>query len=278
MKILYILPVMVLFLSCMGKQSSDNKDFAIVEDEIQKTEFQSIIDSANVEGAILVHDLQEDKYYSNDFKWAKKGKLPASTFKIPNSIIALETEVVKNDSTVFKWNGEQRGFKDWEQDLILRDAFHLSCVPCYQEVARGIGLERMTEYLNKFKYGSIKVDSATIDNFWLKGDSRISQFQQIDFLKKFYQSKLSISERTEEIIKRMIVIEENDDYKISGKTGWSIRNGSNNGWFVGFIETENKVYFFATNVEPKEEFDMGTFPVIRKEVTYKALKEMKIIN
>lgn len=147
-----------------------------------------------------------------------------------------------------------------------------------QEVARGIGTDRMTAYLDRFNYGEIKVDSATIDNFWLQGDSKINQFQQIDFLQRFYQSQLPISGRTEEIVKRMIVFQEKDDYRISGKTGWSISNKNNNEWFVGYIETESRVYFFATNVEPGEGFDMRAFPMIRKDVTYKALKEMKIIN
>ena len=79
-------------------------------------------------------------------------------------------------------------------------------------------------------------------------------------------------------MKRMMVIEENKEYKLSGKTGWSIRNGNNNGWFVGYTESRNKTYFFATNVEPKEQFDMNMFPMIRRDVTYKAFEQMNIIK
>jgi beta-lactamase class D len=266
------------FFSCTGKKTnSDKAEDKATEREIVVTEFQTIIDSANVEGSIVIYDLKDDKYYSNDFQWANKGNLPASTFKITNSIIALETGTVDNDSTLFMWNGEERRLKNWEQDLIFRDAFQYSCVPCYQEVARKIGFKRMSEYLNKLEYGSMKFDSTNIDLFWLEGESRINQFQQIDFLKRFYQSELPISERTEAIIKRMMVIEDNNNYKLSGKTGWSIRNEKNNGWFVGYIEARNKTYFFASNVEPKEQFDMDMFPMIRKDVTYTALKQMKII-
>lgn len=279
MKVSYILPILILFLSCTGKPIiSDNKRVQVVENKIIKPIFQSIIDSAGIKGAILFYDLQEDKYYSNDFNWANKGQLPASTFKIANSIIALETGVVENDSIVFKWNGEQRALKNWEQDLTFKDAFRFSCVPCYQEIARGIGVKRMTEYINKYNYGLIKVDTETIDNFWLQGASRINQFQQIDFLKRLHQSELPISERTEKIVKNMMVIKRNESYTLRGKTGWSISNGENNGWFVGYVQIKNKVYFFATNVEPKEGFDMQIFPRIRKELTLKALKQMKIIN
>ena len=279
MKVIYIIPILIGLFSCTGKKTeSDKKEIKVVEREIIVPQFEKIIDSANVEGAILIYDLKNDKYYSNDFNWAKKRNLPASTFKITNSIIALETGVVENDSTLLKWNGEKRRFKNWEQDLILRDAFHFSCVPCYQEIARKVGENKMNKFLKKLDYGNMKVDSSNLELFWLEGESSITQFQQINFLKRLYQSELPISERTEMIMKRMIVIEDTDDYKLSGKTGWSIRNGNNNGWFVGYVETQSKIYFFATNVEPKQQFDMNMFPMIRKDVTFKAFEQMKIIK
>ena len=136
----------------------------------------------------------------------------------------------------------------------------------------------MSKHLNEIDYGNMKVDSLNIDSFWLIGESRINQFQQIDFLKRFYNSELPISKRTETIMKRMMVIEHNSIYKLSGKTGWSIKNGNNNGWFIGYIETQNKTYFFASNIEPKKQFDMTKFPMIRKDVTLKAFKQMKLIK
>ncbi|MDT0608159.1 class D beta-lactamase [Croceitalea rosinachiae] len=279
MKLIHLLSILIILVSCSGRKTkSEGKIKKESEQKVEVSDFQTIIDSAGIMGSVLIYDLKGDKYYSNSFHLAKRGNLPASTFKITNSIIALETGTVENDSTVLKWRGEKRGLKIWEQDLIFRDAFHYSCVPCYQKVARKIGEKKMNNFLNKLEYGKMKVDSTNVDLFWLEGESRISQFQQIDFLKRLYQSELPISERTETIIKRMIVIEDVDNYKLSGKTGWSIRNGNNNGWFVGYIETRNRTYFFATNVEPKQQFDMNIFPTIRKDVTFKALKQMEIIK
>lgn len=279
MKIVHILFIVMLFASCTDQIiNSDKNEGEMIEREIIVPAFQSIIDSAEVTGSILIYDVKADKYYSNDFEWANKGYLPASTFKITNSIIALETGVVESDSTIFEWNGEKRRLRNWEQDLTLKKAFHFSCVPCYQEVANKIGVKNMTQYLAKLKYGDMKVDSATIDLFWLEGESRISQFQQIEFLKRFYHSELKISERTFSIMKKMMVMEANDTYTLSGKTGWSIRNGNNNGWFVGYIENQNNTYFFATNVEPKRQFDMNMFPMIRTDLTARAFQQMEIIK
>ena len=116
------------------------------------------------------------------------------------------------------------------------------------------------------------VDSNTIDTFWLMGDSRISQWQQIDFLKRFYTTELPISERTHKIIKKLMVIEKTDRYRLSGKTGLSNVNEDYNGWFVGYMEMTNSTYFFATNIVPKKGFDVDTFIKKRVELTIAALE------
>ena len=75
-----------------------------------------------------------------------------------------------------------------------------------------------------------------------------------------------------------MVIEDNEAYKLSGKTGWSIRDGFNVGWFVAYLEKEGRVYFLVTNIEPEESFNMSLFAKIRKDIAMKALKSIKIID
>jgi len=267
----------VLWNSCIenNHKQKDNQQAMNLQ---PLTGLQEVIDSANVVGSILIYDPEFELWISNDFDWAKQGRLPASTFKIVNSIIGLETGVVKSDSTIFYWNGEKRRLPQWEQDMSFREAFHLSCVPCYQEIARGIGAEIMNEYLAKFNYGNMKVDSSNIDVFWLEGDSEISQFGQIDFLYRFFNGELPISDRTRRTMKSLMVIEKDEKFKISGKTGWSIRNGNNNGWFVGYVESGRNVWFFATNITPNEDFNMNLFPKIRRQITYRAFQRLGILN
>jgi len=276
--LLFFLASLLLF-SCNNEKASTSPDNSKeLQEQITTPSFQTILDSANVSGAILIYDEHADQYFSNDFTWSKKGQLPASTFKIPNSIIALETGVVADDSTLFKWDGKLRAFKVWEQDLIFRNAFKYSCVPCYQEVARKIGVNRMKNYLKKLDYGNIQFDSTTIDNFWLTGKSIITPFQEIDFLKRFYRNKLPISKRTVNLVKSIMVIERKPNHILSGKTGWSVDRKKNNGWFVGYLETKNKVYFFATNIQPKPSLNMDLFPEIRKIVTKQAFHVLEVID
>ncbi|WP_408025499.1 class D beta-lactamase [Tenacibaculum sediminilitoris] len=276
MKFNYFFIIIALLFSCKNEEKS--KKEKVETKFVVNNKFQEILDVTKLEGAILVYDLHKDVYYSNNFDWCKTGSLPASTFKIPNSIIALETGVVKNDSVIFKWNGESRPLKVWEQDLTFKEAFHYSCVPCYQEVARKIGVERMKSNLAKLNFGSMNVNETTLDNFWLEGKSKINQFEQVDFLKRLYNSELFISKRTDSIVKKMMIMSKNNQYVLRGKTGWSVKGKENNGWFVGYVLVKNNAYFFATNVVPKKNFNMEFFSNERKEVTFKALKELKILR
>jgi len=281
MKPIHLLFFLLILNSCT--EQNDAPQIPIEKQEIIESPkqvanegFQQILDAAKVNGIILIFDEKNNTYHSNDFERANQGFLPASTFKIPNSIIALETEVVEDENTIFKWDGKKRLLKIWDQDLTFKEALQKSCVPCYQDIARRVGVKRMNEYLEKLNYKNMVVDSSNLDLFWLEGDSRITAMEQVDFLSRFYHSKLPISKRTEKIVKDMIFIDQKPTYKLSGKTGWSIRNGNNLGWFVGYIEKGDERYFVATNVDPKGNFDMKKFTKIRLQVLKEATKLLGI--
>lgn len=268
--------LIVLFLAACSGNTAEKKETSppptkIVQEtpvpnqEIVNEAFQGIIDAEKVTGSILIFDSNNETFHSNDFERSKKGFIPASTFKIPNSLIALETGIIANDSTVIKWDGTPRRLNAWNKDLTFREAFHASCVPCYQDIARKVGTDRMNDYISKFEYGELDINSTTIDNFWLTGKSKISQQQQIEFLRKFYFSKLPIKKETEVIAKRMMLMEDKAGQKLTGKTGWS---GGAVSWFVGFLETSDNIYFFATNISHTGEFN----PATRQQVTMKALE------
>lgn len=265
-----VLTAIIALASCTDStQSKTDKSKIEIDDEIVVLDFIDLMDSANVEGSILIAN--KNIFYSNDFDWAEERHIPASTFKIPNSIIALELGILENDSSIIYWDGKQRFMDSWEQDLSFRDAFHLSCVPCYQEIAREVGVERMIEQTDALRFGKLRIDSSNIDQFWLTEDAQISQFEEIDFLKRFRDKELPITDRTHVIMSRMMIIEQNDRYTLRGKTGWSANDDGNNCWFVGYVETENDVYYFATNIEPEKDADISEIVSLRKEITVKAL-------
>jgi len=276
---IYIL--FILLLLNVHSQLLFSVNLSINSDEYKKIQVKQIgemLKERKLNGAVLIFDPSELIFYSNDFDWVSKVKSPASTFKIPNSIIALELGVVEDEETVFKWDGNPRRLKVWEKDLTFHQAFKMSCVPCYQEIARAVGVENMKYYLDKFSYPGMFVDSSNIDTFWLEGESGISQIQQIHFLTKFYFNEFDISPKTYNIMKNIMLAEKEDTYVLYGKTGWGIRKSQNNGWYVGFVETEDNLYFFATNVEPNEEFEMSNFNKARIEITKHSLRIIGLIK
>lgn len=241
-------------------------------------EFKTILDQHQVEGSIVIFDVQENAYYSNDFKWAKQGFIPASTFKIPNTIIALELGIVKDEKTVLHWNGEKRNLPAWEKDLTLTEAFQASCVPCYQDIALQIGEKRMKSYLTKLNYPKMIFNKASLNYFWLQGESKISPMEQIEFLNRFYFSELPISERTTALMKKVMVMDKNEMFTLSAKTGLGMRDKSTVGWYVGYLEKEHKVYFFATNITPKNNGNTPNFNAARIDTTLEALRFLKVIE
>jgi beta-lactamase class D len=239
--------------------------------------FQQILTEAKVEGSLNVYDLEEGIYYSNDIYMLNWETVPASTFKIVNSIIGLEMGLI-DSTTIFKWDGKKRGMKQWEADLSLKQAFQKSCVPCYQKLARQIGVDSMRHYLQKLDYGKMKVDANSIDQFWLEGDSKISAKAQINFIKRLYQKELPIKASTSSYLKEMMLIDSTAAYKLYGKTGWAIRKDENIGWFIGYIKSEKGSYILASHIQPKKEFEMNNFPKIRLALCLKALEALDLIK
>jgi beta-lactamase class D OXA-209 len=240
-------------------------------------QLKGIFDSHGMKGTIIILNRVKNEMVGYNKVFWDSGYLPASTFKIPNTLIGLESKVI-DTNTVFKWNGEKRRLPQWEQDLSLREAFQVSCVPCYQDVARRIGAERMKFYLQKMNYGKMDVDQSNIDLFWLEGNSRITPAQQVGFLEKLYEEKLPMSPLVMRQVKAIMLNEKTENYTLSGKTGWSIRNGNNYGWFVGYLETQGSVYIFAALIEPKDQKNTEDFASARKAICKEVFQELEIIK
>jgi len=174
--------------------------------------------------------------------------LPASTFKIINSLIGLQTGKIVNDSMLIKWDRIDRGRSECNRDMSMYDAFRISCPPWYQELARRIGKNVMQSYLDSISYGNKTM--STIDTFWLDNSLKITPDEQLGIVKKLYFNQLPFHKINQEIVKRAMVFEDNTEYKLSYKTGWGQNNNSAHlAWLVGWIEENRHPYFFVLNFE-----------------------------
>jgi beta-lactamase class D len=180
--------------------------------------------------------------------------LPASTYKIPNSLIALETGVVQDpDRDVFKWDGVKRSIEAWNRDHTLRSAIAASAVPVYQEIARRIGAERMQKYVDLFEYGNRNIGGG-IDQFWLTGELRIDPVQQVDFVDRLRRSALPISKRSQDLVRDILPVTTAGDSIIRAKTGLlgAELGKPSLGWVVGWAEKGSAQTVFALNLDIRE--------------------------
>jgi beta-lactamase class D len=204
---------------------------------------------------------------------AAAGFLPASTFKILNSLVSLETGVIGIDETI-TWDGADRGVTSWNQDQRMRDAFQRSTVWFYQELARRVGEDRMRAALVRERFGNQDVGGG-IDQFWLTGNLRISALEQVDFLRRLKHRELGFSEAVVHEVEELLVLERCPDYTLRGKTGWVQHDGVHLGWLVGWVESGNEVHYYALNLES----DAEGFPMMaaRPAIVRGALRELGIL-
>lgn len=207
---------------------------------------QAAISATGYNGNMLIYDLNSDRYLAAAAELTTQAHIPASTFKIISSLIAIEAGLVANADTVLSWDGVTRGRTETNADLTLRDAFRLSSVPHYQALVRAVGASAMQRALSDVEYGNQNI-SGGIDQFWLSGGLRISLIQQIDVLRRLYHQHLPFSATAMTAVKEIMVIERTDDYVVRAKTGLAILNGDEHtGWWVGWVEHDHNVTFFAT--------------------------------
>jgi beta-lactamase class D len=232
------------------------------------------------EGAFVLYDLRNNRYIRHNEARCRRRFTPASTFKIPNSLIGLETGVVRDADFMIRWDRQRypsegrpdiAPFNQWWHDHTLRSALTYSVVWYYMEVARHVGARRMQRYVTQFRYGN-EDTSGGIEQFWRNSSLEISADEQVEFLKRFYTEKLSVSRRSTEIVKDILLLEKTADYRLSGKTGAAPKeNGGTLAWFVGYLERGSDVYFFALNM------DGANYEAIRDEridLTKRVLREL----
>ena len=245
----------------------------------QDNSLKKYFDENNVNGCFALMDNGTGRFTIYNLKrYRDSSYLPASTFKIVNSLIGLQTGRISGDSMIIKWDGIKRPVEAWNKDLTMYEAFRVSAVPYYQEVARRIGKDTMQFWLDSLKY-SAKTDTekviirSKIDTFWLDNSLKITPDQELGLVKRLYFDQLPFFKSYQETVKRAMLFENNSNYRLGYKTGWGHNEKGNHlGWIVGWIEENNHPYFFVLNIESADPgFNM---PVIRMKMLKDILKQL----
>ena len=263
-RLLFLLPV---FISCQL--------FAQVD-------FQKPFADFGLKGSITIYDYQAKKWIFSHKKDSQKGTLPASTFKILNSLIALETGVINDENEIIRWPGQtdtvKYGYRpDIYHDMNLKEAFKVSAIWVYLKYAERIGRPRYQNFLERSHYGNCDL---TVDDpdFWNFGKLAVSPVEQINLLKGIYEETLPFSARSFEIVKRIMIEEQTDSYILRAKTGWTRDGGKDTGWWVGYVERKDNVFFFATRIIKNRNEINPDFIRSRKEITRTILTQLHILD
>ncbi len=256
--LLTTLPLLVaLGCAAHGGAGAASTQTAPAQGGVQKTPDVSAYFKEFPAAAFVLYDVKRGTYVRHNEARCRERFSPFSTFKIPNSLIGLDTGVIPDAEFVIKWDEKKYPafdrdtlpFSAWWQDQTLRTALKRSVVWYYRELALKVGEKRMKEYVDRLDYGN-EDTSGPLNGFWLGSSLKISADEQVEFLKRLYKEELPVSKRSMKIVKEIATLEETPDYKLSGKTGGgSLAEGRFLGWFVGYLETKGDTYFFATEIE-----------------------------
>ncbi len=227
----------------------------------------------NLDATLVICSLKTKTEYAHNERRAGKRYPCASTFKIPNSLIALRAGAVRDENEIIRWDGKKRDFPAWNADQSMKTAFAASCVWFYRELARRVGMKAYRAALKELGYGNMKTGPA-VDAFWLDGSLRISAREQVAFLKAFYGEEFLFEKRHYAMVKRIMRAESGPGYSILAKTGSYQGPAGPTGWYVGYVETPNDVWFFALNFTVRDASQLA----LRKEAVREALVRLGIVR
>jgi beta-lactamase class D len=226
----------------------------------------------SVAGTIIISSANDGKTYIHDESRASRRYRAASTFKILNTLISLDEKVVSIEDT-FKWDGVTRDIPEWNHDQTLESAFKTSCVWCYQQLAKKVGGAKYQNYISSAGYGELH-EPFNETTFWLDGSLTISAIEQVEFLKKVHRRQLPFAPSSYDTLAKIMLIEQNPEYSLRAKTGWAASATPSIGWYVGYIESSNGVWFFAMNMDVMDNESLS----LRQKVVRESFRLKKIIK
>lgn len=225
-------------------------------------------------GAFSLYDAAHDRWLRYHPKQCRIRTTPCSTFKVLNSLIALESGVASGPDFSLPWDGIQHPIKAWNRDQTLRSAFSNSCVWYFEVMASRVGLERLQKFVSTVGYGN-KDTSGGLPHFWLQSSLTISPDEQVDFLRRLHARKLPFADKTVDTVLDMMMLSRRGQTTFRGKTGTAgdaAKDVATLGWFIGSVSTASGDYFFATRITGGENPSGRT----ARKITESILSALKI--
>lgn len=272
LKILALSASFTFALTLVACQSFGDQTQHVIAQKSEQQNIAALFQNAQTSGVLVIYDGKKIQKYGNDTSRAEHRYIPASTFKMLNALIGIQHHKT-TPNEIFKWDGRKRAFSSWEKDLTLAEAMQASAVPVYQELARRIGLELMTQEIKRVGYGNNNVGTQ-VDNFWLVGPLKITPVEEVRFAYALAKQKLPFDQSTQQQVKGMLLLDEVQGAKIYAKSGWGMDVSPQVGWWTGWIEQANgKITAFSLNMEMSQ----PEHAEARKAIVYQALQQLDLL-
>lgn len=271
-RIAFFLALTVVFLGCSEPNNPPQDpdptpiDTIVIPQIEERASWDTSFSRRNLVGTFLLAP-SKDKWYVHNRARLDSAWLPASTFKVFNSLVLLQEKAVADEFEVVKWDGVERWVKNWNQDLNMKQAIDYSALWFYQAGARKVGMEKMKFWMDAVHYGN-GIIGEDVDSFWVKGTTAITPIQQVEFLTQLYEEKLPFSKDVQQTVKRIMPSDSSQCCIIHAKTGWADAYQPQLGWYVGWVTRGDAVAYFAMNINMPRGGDDAYF---RKKITREIL-------
>ena len=225
--------------------ASDGDRFRFESENVQYSDFSHFF--GEFDGAFVLYDASAGLYTIHNRDMSVTRVSPNSTYKIFGALIALETGILEVGNTFREWNGAPQPFESWNRSQDLSTAMLNSVNWYFQDFDAQIGLEQIGYYLGQIAYGNLNLSGGV--DFWIESSLRISPLEQVVLLADLYRNNTVFEDEHENTVKETLVLSESNGTVLSGKTGTGLINDSAvNGWFIGFVETAEGTFVFATYI------------------------------
>jgi beta-lactamase class D len=239
----------------------------------EDAQIAALLERENLKGTLVIASLHGGQRFVHDEARASRRYPAASTFKVANTLIALQEGVVTGPDSPFTWDGTRYSIANWNRDQTLESAFRVSCVWCYQQLARQIGSTRYREILHTINYGELHEPFA-LTTFWLDGSLSISAGEQVAFLKQVYQRSLPFSATAYDTLQQIMLSKRGDTFAIYAKTGLAGDGPGRTGWYIGYVEAADDIWFFASNLDISDDRQLP----LRLSIVHEALQAKGILD
>lgn len=224
------------------------------------------------QGSFVLYNLENDAWNIHDMEHATLRVAPNSTYKVYSALFGLQESIIKPDDSLIMWNKDSYPFKAWNADHNLKSAMESSVNWYFQNINQQLGSTSVYHYIQDIGYGNKNI-SADFSSYWMESSLKISPVEQVELLTRLYRNDFNYAQENINTLKDAIYLSSSETGTLYGKTGTGQIDGQDvNGWFIGYIETTDNAYFFATNISA----DTHAAGSNATEITMAILSDMKI--